>query len=90
MSCCAGGHDLGDLLGLVAILDDVAGEQADQLAGVVDDGKVRKEKAFLLLDHREHVADQLVGGDGDGVLDEAVDVALHAGDLLDLVLAGML
>lgn len=81
----AGRHDLGDAFGAVAVFDDVAREQAGEAAGGVDDGE-RGEGKILGFDHREDVADKEFGGDGDGVLDEAVDVAFHAGDLFHLLL----
>ena len=44
----------------VALLDDVAGQQADQLALAVHHGE-GAEGELLLLDQSQHVPDQLVG-----------------------------
>jgi len=81
----AGRHALGDAAGLVTFADGGAGEEADEFAGGVED-REGAEAVFLEFDEGEDVADELVGRDGDGVLDEAVDVALHAGEFFDLVL----
>ena len=81
----ARGHDLGDAFGAVAVFDDVTREEAGEAAGGVDDGEGGEGK-ILGLDHFEDVADEELGGDGDGVLDEAVDVAFHAGDFFHLFL----
>src|SRR5690606_22724891 len=72
-------HGLGDGAGLVAFAHGAAGEQADEATVGVEHGEGAEVVAFG-LDEREHVADDLVGGDGDGVLDEPVDVAFDAGD----------
>jgi len=82
-----GRHDLANAFRAVALADDVAGEEADEDALVVHHGE-GAELEPALLDHAEDVGDGEVGRDGDGVLDEAVDVVLDAGDLLDLVGGG--
>ena len=83
----AGRHDLGDTFGAVAVLDDVAREKASEAAGGVNDGE-GGEGEVLGLDHGEDVANEELGGDGDRVLDEAVDVAFYAGDFFHLLLGG--
>ena len=75
----------GDLLGGVARLEDVAGEQADEFAVGTDYGE-GAERVALGLDQLDHVAHGLVGRDGDRFLDESVDVVLDAADLLELLL----
>ena len=70
---------LGNFLFGVTRLDDVAGKQADQLAFFIHDRK-RAEAEFFLLNQRQHVADELVGRDLDGFLNQAVDVVLDAAD----------
>jgi len=57
-----GGHRLGDLLGVITVLDDAAGQQADEPALIVHDGE-GLEAEMPLLDHREDVADR-EGGRG--------------------------
>ena len=81
------GHGLGDLLGAVAILNDAAGQEADQPVLVVHHRKSPETK-MALVNHGENVAHGQLHGDRDGILDESVDVALDAGDLLDLLLGG--
>ena len=80
----AGRQGLGDLLFGVTRFDDVAGEQADEFAFFIHDRK-GAEAEFFLLNQREHVADELVGRDLDGLLDQAVDVVLDAADLGELL-----
>lgn len=83
----AGRHHLGDAFCFVAILDDITGEEAGELTGGVDDGEGGEGEA-LCFDHGEHVADELFRCDGDGILNQAMDVAFDASDLLHLVLRG--
>jgi len=75
----------GDLLGGVARLEDVAGEQADEFAVGTDYGE-GAERVALGLDQLDDIAHGLVGRDGDRFLDESVDVILDAADLLELLL----
>ena len=82
----AGRHDIGDQLGAVAVLDDVAREQADEFAVFIGDREGAEIEAAL-VDHLQDVADGGAGQHGHRVGNEAVDVMLHAGDLADLVLA---
>jgi len=58
----AGRHYFRDALGLVAVFDDVAGEEAGEAAVGVDDGEGGEREA-LGLDHGEDVADEEVGAD---------------------------
>ena len=83
----AGRHHVGHQLRFVAILDHIAGEQAGELPVFVDHWK-GGEREPLRLDHGEQVADELAGGDGDRILDQAVDVPFHAGDFLHLIAPG--
>ena len=80
----AGCHHSGDLLGLVAVFHDVAGEETDENSGGVDDGE-RGERETFFVDELEDIADELVRGDGDRILDEAVNVTFDAGDFLHLL-----
>ncbi|OQB89931.1 MAG: hypothetical protein BWX86_02335 [Verrucomicrobia bacterium ADurb.Bin122] len=82
----ARGHGLDDALVAVALLDDAAGEQAEEFAVLAVDDREGFKAEALLLDEFENVADGEVGADGDRVLDEAVDVVLHAGHFLHLLL----
>ena len=81
----ARGHHFGDAFGFVALFDDVAGEEPGETASGVDDGE-RGKRETLGLDHGQDVADEQIGSDGNGVLNEAVDVAFDAGDFLHLLL----
>ena len=82
----AGRHHLGDQAGLVAFFNEIARQEADEPA-FIDDGE-SAEIEPALFDQGEYVADEGVGCDGDGVLDQAVDVAFHPGEFLDLVFGG--
>ena len=76
---------LHDLAFGVALFHDVAGQEAEQLAGIVHDGE-RAELELPLLHHLQHVADELVGRNLDRLLNQAVDVVLHAADFGELLL----
>ena len=81
----ARGHGFGHLLGAITLLDDAAGQQTDQATLGVDHREGLKAESPL-VDHGEHVAHIQLGRDGDGILDQAVDVAFDARDLMYLVL----
>jgi threonine dehydrogenase-like Zn-dependent dehydrogenase len=80
----AGWLTAGSDLDLIVIYDP-AGQEAEEGAARIDDRKGRKLVA-LFLDELDDVSDRLVGLDGHGVLNEAVDVILHAGHFLYLLL----
>ena len=79
-TCARGREGVGDLAFGVARLDHVAGKQTDELALVIHDRK-GAEREFFLLDHFQHVADELVGRDRDRFLNQAVNVVFDAADL---------
>ena len=83
----ARGERLGHLAFGVALLDDMAREQAHQLALAVHHGK-RAERKPLLRDQLQHLPDQLLRGHFDRLLDQAVDVVLHAADFGKLLPLG--
>ena len=83
----AGGERLGHLAIGVAGLDHMTGQEAVQLAGGIHHGK-RAEGELPLVDHLQHIADQLVGRDLDRVLNQPVYVILHAADFGELILLG--
>src|SRR5664280_219605 len=85
VSFARGVMGLGDLLGAIALLDDAAGQESGEPALCVHD-RERPESEMALFDHGEHVTHRQLHGNRDGILDETVDVALHAGDLLHLIL----
>ena len=68
----------------VTRLDDVAGQQPDQLSYFVNH-REGSEREFLLLNDGQHVADELFRRNLDRFLDQTVDVVLHAADLGDLL-----
>ena len=68
----------------VTRLDDVAGQQTDELALPIHDGK-SSEREFFLLDHGQHVADELLRRNLDRLLNQAVDVIFHAADFGELL-----
>ncbi len=68
----------------VARLDDVAGQKPDKFSLFIHDGK-SPEREFFLLDHRQHVADELLRRNLDWLLDQTVDVVLHAADFGQLL-----
>ena len=83
----AGRQGLGDLLGGVARLHHMAGEQSDKGPLVIDD-RERAEPEILFLNELEDISDELVGGDLDGILNEALDVVFHTAHLPELILLG--
>ena len=83
----ARGHHLRNFLGLVTVFNEITREQAGELARFLDHGK-GAEIETLLVDHRQHFADIRIRGNGDGILNEAVDVAFNASDFFDLVRSG--
>ncbi len=83
----AGHHGLADLAGGVPGADYVAGEEAEEVVFFIDDGEgAEREVAFL--DEGEDIADEVIRGDFDGLLDEAVDVVFDAGDFRELLALG--
>ena len=68
----------------VARLDHVAGKQADQFSFFVHDGKC-SERKFAFLDDFQNVADELIGRNARGFLDQTVDVVFHAADFGQLL-----
>ncbi len=81
----AGRHGLGDVTVGVAAFDDASGEEAEQLVVGIDDREGAEAEAAV-MDVVEHFADFLMGADFNGLLNEAVNVILHAGDFFDLLL----
>ena len=57
----------------------MAGQQAHKLSFFIND-RERAETEFPLFNHREHVANKLVGRDDDRLLNQAVNVIFHAAD----------
>ena len=76
---------LHDLAFGVALFHDVARQEAKQLAGIVHDGE-RAELELPFFHHLQNVADELVGRNLDRLLNQAVDVVLHAADFGELLL----
>jgi len=87
MDLGAWGDGLGDLAFGVAGFDDVAGEEAEQSVGAIDDGEGAEGEA-LYIDELEDIADELIGGDLDRFLEEAVDVVFDAADFGELLFIG--
>jgi len=87
MDSRAGRHGLGDRFAAIAFPDGATGKETNEYSMPIDDGEGAKIVA-LGFDHIENVADFLFGGDGDRILNEAVDVAFDAGDLFDLLAGG--
>ncbi len=85
MDLSSGGEGFDGFPFGVAGFNDVAREEAEEDALFIDDREGAEGEASF-LDHVEHFADELVGGDFDGVLDEAVDVILDAADFGELLL----
>ena len=58
----------------------MSGQQADQFSLVIDDGK-GAETEFFFFDQRQHVTNELIGRNSNGILDQAVDMIFYAADL---------
>ena len=69
-------HGVSDFLRSVALADDVAGEQTEEFVFGIHD-RERAEAEAPRLDHFKHLADEQVGADFDGVLNQSVDVVFH-------------
>ena len=82
-----GRQRLDDFAFGIALLDHVAGQQADQLPGAVHDRESAEGK-LLFFNHAQHFTDHLVRGDFDRVLDQAVDMVLDAADFGQLLSFG--
>ena len=87
MDLAARRERLGHLACGVALLDHMARQQAHQLALAVHHGK-RAERKSLLRNQLQHLLDQLLGGHFDRLLDQSVDVVLHAADFGKLLPIG--
>ncbi len=81
----AGAHGLGDEALSISGFDDSAGQQAEEFVVRIDH-RERTEAVAAVGDPIHHLADLLIGGDFDRLLDETMDVVLYPGDLSDLFL----
>src|ERR1035438_85127 len=80
-------EQLRDLAFGITRLDDMSREQPHQLPLAVHYWK-RAEGKALLRNQLQHFSDQLLRPRLDGLLDQAVDVVLHAAELRELFALG--